>query len=367
MSCIRRWWWVVPLVIFDVWLIGRWTGCGQPDSNEGTGCAARPTMEWKRKHEARGISLTFPTAQTNLWRTNDAEVFMPTASGRVSSALYGSVRTRMSNGRAMPAFHEGIDIAPLRRDGRGRAMDEVFSIAEGKVVYANGIGGASSYGKYVVVEHNAPIGPVYSLYSHLTEIEDAVKDNARVAAGQAIGRMGNSSTLGIPVSRSHLHLEICLMLNRRFSDWCRKNGMSTRHGNHHGWNLTGINPLAPYLRENTTEPFSVQQHLSAQPTAFLLTSRSARKPDYFEMYPALWRNGKGRFRAITLSFSGGGVITRGRPASSRELKLLGSRNWVIIEVNKAALGRNGPGLIAQNGGKWGLTRKGERTMEILSW
>src|SRR5881398_3641891 len=85
---------------------------------------------------------------------------------------YGFVRdpVETSAGVVCTRFHEGIDIRPLRRDGRGKPLDEVRAIAGGKVVHTNHVSGYSNYGKYIVIEHRWGGSNYFSLYGHLNSI-----------------------------------------------------------------------------------------------------------------------------------------------------------------------------------------------------
>lgn len=362
---LRKWWWMVAIVVFDIWLVCRWTGCSpvERETQDGGGCACRRRV--RAPESSTALIVGFPTAQTNLSKTDDASVFMPTQSGRMQSALYGSTRTRLRDGRAIPAFHEGIDIAPMKRDAAGRALDDVFAIADGVIGYATRTAGASSYGRYVVIEHQDAVGPTYSLYSHLASVPDTVREGASVERGAVVGRMGHSSTLGIPRSRSHLHFEVGLMLNQRFDQWLRKHKMDTRHGIHHGWNLTGIDPLAMYPTTAPEQRFSMLEHLAGLPVAFELVLRANRPLDYFDRYAALWKGETPPERVSVLSVSDGGVIVAGRVATQDEHARLGSRNTLVLRVDDDVLDRNGPGLIATTRSGWELTRKGRRWVEIL--
>ena len=60
--------------------------------------------------------MVFPTGQTGLLDPAAANVFQPTASGRPESALYGSTRTGRRGKFLRATFHEGIDVAAVRRD-----------------------------------------------------------------------------------------------------------------------------------------------------------------------------------------------------------------------------------------------------------
>jgi len=371
---LRKWWWLIPFVLLDIglflWMIGR-PGAGSDDPAGGWGCACRrerpPVIEPPVKTEIPPMTVSFPTAQTHWLQTNDSSVFMPTESGRVQSALYGSVRTGSRGGRLGPAFHEGVDIAPLERDRRARALDGVRVVADGVVVYASRVGGNSSYGRYIIVEHADPVGPVYSLYAHLSAIEGAVRKGARVKRGEKIGTVGNSSTLGIPVSRAHLHLEVDLMLSRRFSGWCRQKKIKHPHGVYHGWNLTGIDPLALYPMAEEEQLFSMRDYLAGLRSAFEVVINVDRTLDYFGIYPSLWHGDGPPSGVMVLTVSHGGVILSGRPATEEEGRQLGKRTNAVVSVDLEELGRNGHGLISNRRGTWELTSKGRKWIEILTY
>ncbi len=98
--------------------------------------------------------VVYPTDQKELLDWQKPGVYQPTASGKVGSALYGSVRTAKKRGRLLSSFHEGLDIASLHRDRYSRPLDQVYAVAEGEVAYINKIAGNSSYGRYVVITHD---------------------------------------------------------------------------------------------------------------------------------------------------------------------------------------------------------------------
>ena len=112
-------------------------------------------------------------------------------------------------------FHEGIDVAPVKRDAKGEPIDEVFAIADGRVVYANAAA-KSNYGNYVIVEHSTSDGPFYSLYAHLHHLH--VVREQKVARGVVLGIMGHTGT-GIDRRRAHTHVELNLLLNPRLAIW----------------------------------------------------------------------------------------------------------------------------------------------------
>jgi hypothetical protein len=211
--------------------------------------------------------FTHPTPQRNWGDVENPLVYMPTGSGRIISAFFGSTRTN-SSGRAV--FHEG--------------------------------GG---------------------------------KNGQTLERGQVIGIMGHTSTLGIPAQRSHLHLETGLMINPSFSRWYREQRMTPNHGNHHGFNLTGIDPriLLQKLVGVEEVPFSFKNAMEDIPVAWQLLVRSRRLPNFFGRYAPLWKDDSYTAPAMVLDLSENGIILQGRNAMDAELEELGSARHKVLSVD----------------------------------
>ncbi len=356
----RHYWWLLPLLVADIvffrWLYLRGAVESAPE---------------QQVPEKTGIDLLvygYPTAQTNLALTNDVAVYMPTASGRVQSALYGSVRTGLRGGRVHPRFHAGIDIAPLRRDRSNRPLDKVLAVADGKVAYVNPVGGNSSYGIYVVLAHDDRLGEIYTLYAHLADVADGLVSGSRVERGQTLGRMGNTASTGIPMARAHLHFEIGVFKNRYFEGWGEEKFGGLNHGAWHGWNLAGMDPLAVYGAGDALPRFCMKTYLETLPPAFVLVFRAAGVPDYFMRYEGLWHGDGGPFEAIAMGVAEGGAPLWGRAATDAERRALSLRqSAVVIDVDESVLGRNGRGLVKRRGDGWELGRGGDRWLGILTW
>ena len=311
-----------------------------------------PPQPWK--------NLVFPTAQTRLIE-GDLHVFMPANPAHLDSGLFGTVRT---GAKGLSRFHEGIDIAPLQRDRRGEPVDEVHAVAPGVVGFVNTIAGNSNYGKYVVVLHRDPLGAVYTLYAHLASV--AVRTGQAVQPGTPLGVMGHTSSSAIPRERGHVHFEIGLLNNARFTYWYRAQKLKPDHGNFHGGNLAGVDPLAflHWQRQNPAGGF--RDFLATQPAAFELVMTPARALDFFRRYPALWegegwRNGA----AIVLSCAENGLVLKGRLATDAERRSLGRAKTTVLAVHAAVLSRNGSHLVAQGRRGWTLGQNGERWLGAL--
>ena len=314
----------------------------------------------------QGQIYGFPTEQRDLQNTNSLDVYQCTASGRVESGWYGSVRTESVGGLILPSFHEGLDIAAMQRDRRGAPLDTVHAVADGRVGYVSRVAGNSNYGIYVVLLHEDPVGLIYTLYAHLAKVEPWVKAGQPVERGRQIGLMGNTASNGIPMQRAHLHFEAGMMLNARFQDWYRAAKQIPDHGNFHGHNLAGIHPLALYTNGSQEARFNMLEHLGTLPAAFKLVVRHNRAIDYFRRHPGLWQGSAAeRPTHAVLAFSEGGVPLSGRAATPAEAQRAGRADIAVLEVDEKVLGRNGQRLVVKRQGVWQLGGQGERWMQIL--
>jgi hypothetical protein len=292
---------------------------------------------------------------------------MSTASGRPESGLYGSVRTAAFGRSILPSFHEGIDVAPLRRDRRRRALDDVVTAADGAVAHVNRIAGNSDYGHYVAMVHSDPAGPVYTLYAHLDELAPNLKAGQVLPRGTRLGRMGRTPTAVIPVERSHLHFEVGVLLNPEFRGWFRARKLKPDHGNFSGLNLFGFNPIAPYVAQASGTPFSLGAHLAALPPAFELAIRVERRPNYFTLYPSLWRGEPYAGGPIVVAVSDGGIPIAGRNADAGEVERIGRGRTVVLKADTDVLGRNGRRLVVPRNGAWILGQAGDAWLDILTY
>jgi murein DD-endopeptidase MepM/ murein hydrolase activator NlpD len=307
-------------------------------------------------------NLVFPTGRK--LKMGENENFQPTASGKPESAYFGSVRTENSGKRLLPSFHEGIDIAPLKRNRKGMPEDEIYAITDGKVVYINKIDGNSNYGKYVIISHPTVSGEVFSLYAHLASIDKKIKAGINIRAGDTLGIMGNSASTGIQKQNAHLHLEIGLMLNTSFGRWYASQKLKPYHGNYHGWNFIGIDPLLVYEAFENNPQFDFLKIIKELPAAFEIAIKCSALPDYFKRYPILWTDDKSfSGKAIIISASEAGLPISGRNAQEDEP---GNSRWHILKVYPEVLGRNGARLIIQHNGKWILSEDGARWLTILT-
>ncbi len=233
----------------------------------------------------------WPTEGDAFARGAGPEAYVqPAASGRIESGQYGSTR---NGGRR---FHEGLDLAPTRRDARGEAADTVKAALAGVVRHVNDRPGASSYGRYVVLEHPDESPAVYTLYAHLAASTRGLAVGQRVAAGAPLGVMGRSAGgYVIPKDRAHLHFEIGLRLSDGFDRWYATSGFGNpnAHGAWNGMNLAGLDPEAFFERLRRGPLTTINDWLARLPTAVVVRVERAVEPDFVRRYPSLVQSGPG--------------------------------------------------------------------------
>ena len=218
------------------------------------------------------LNLVLPTDNTALLRGDNSEFYQyveRNLHGVITypweGGQYGFVRDPVdtSAGTIMTRFHEGMDIRPVRRDAHGEPLDEVRSIANGTVVYANRVAGHSNYGRYVVVEHRFAGCPYYSLYAHLNTI--AVEVGEAVKQGEKLAIMGHTGE-GINRERSHVHVELNLMLNDHFEQWHDAvfKGDPNRNGIYNGINLAGLDLARLFLALQNNSSLTIPAFLAKE-------------------------------------------------------------------------------------------------------
>jgi len=233
------------------------------------------------------LELSWPTETDVFYKNRPVEDFIqPTVSGEIKSGLFGDVR---SSGYK---FHEGIDIKAFKKDRKGEAKDEIYAAMDGIVVLVNTVAGNSGYGRYIVLEHPTADVPVYTLYGHLSKIDEAVKSGKAVKSGSLLGVMGRSANYAIPKERAHLHFEVGLMLTDTFDTWYAKQKFPNKnfYGNYNGMNLYGFDPLEFFEKARDKKFTTFQKHIESIPVAFVLRVYTKKTPDFVRRYPMLCDN-----------------------------------------------------------------------------
>ena len=248
--------------------------------------------------QAQPLRLILPTSNTSLLE-GDFEhfyqytdrIFQGVRSRPWQGGQYGFVRNQKetSAGVVFTRFHEGVDIKPVYRDRDGEPLDTVRAVDAGYVAYVNDAASASSYGKYVVVEHIWSGMPFYSLYAHLGSTRVKVGDNVR--QGEMLGRLGYTGR-GINKRRAHVHFEINLLLNESFGRWhdAYFRGRN-RHGIYNGMNMAGLDVAALYMEMRHDPELTIERFMRRQAPFFVVRIPNEGALDLHFRYPWLSEGG----------------------------------------------------------------------------
>ena len=261
---------------------------------------------------AQDLVYRLPTTNDALFREDHNGFYMycdrnfeGTKSQPWEAGTYGMVRNpfRTADGELMfSRMHEGIDVKPLHRDAKGEPLDQIRPIAPGKVVHVNNSPGSSNYGRYVVVAHRIPEGTIYSLYAHLASVSCTV--GQRVGTGNVLGIMGHTG-VGLDRVRSHLHLEIGLLINEAYDQFCPA---SNKQGIYNGLNLIGIDPTDILLQSKDGEPVSITRYFSTLKEHYRVRVPRIGTMDFLKRYPFLYKGKPGlRPKSLDMVFTASGV------------------------------------------------------------
>lgn len=317
-------------------------------------------------------TLVLPTENDALFRGGGADFyqrivrdFQGVITRPWQGGQYGFVRNPRATSRGLiyTRFHEGIDIRPVRRDSSGEPLDEVRAIAAGIVVHVNLVPRFSNYGKYVVVEHRWDGASYYSLYGHLASV--AVQAGNRVERDGPLGVMGYTGA-GLDQSRAHLHLELNLLLSRRFESW-HDHFIKTdpnRHGIYNGINLTGIDIARFYLAQRRQPGLTLPQFLANEETFYRVRLPASSSFDLPKRYPWLLRGeAGGNAPSWEVSFNRAGVPLKLEAAESTTSAPVLS----YVKNRSGAYADSTRGVLAGSGENGRLSESGLRLMRLLTW
>lgn len=276
---------------------------------------------------------------------------------------FGFVRgpQRLGGEVVYTSLHEGIDIAPLKRDAAGNPLDDILASAEGLVVHASREPGASNYGRYVVLEHKIEGSRVYTLYAHLSEI--SVQPGQRVAQGERIGRMGYSGS-GLNRERSHLHFEIAILLSENFQTWHNRHfsGSPNKHGLFNGLNLAGVDPATILLESAKNPDFRLGEHIRSREPFYKITLPAEAALSLIRRHPWLVPDGEPSAPpAWTVAFTQHGFPVEARAT----LEATGEPGLTWIAPTHMAYHHATRGIVAGSPGSARLSDSGRRFVQLL--
>jgi len=318
---------------------------------------------------ARAQPFQLPTANTALFEKNGEEkFFVPTVGKTWVTGTFGCVR---SDGWQI---HEGLDIRCLQRDKHGEPTDPVLATADGTVAYINTRPSLSNYGNYLVIRHEVEGLEIYSLYAHLHEIRPGLAIGKAVKAGEPVAVMGRTANTheGISKDRAHVHFELNLLVNDRFSTWFKKASPGERndHGEWNGQNLLGIDPRLVLLDEHAQGPkFSLLDFLQHQTELCRVVVRKTDFP-WVRRYHALVRPNptaqKEGVAGYELALNFNGVAFELIPRAASEIKA--KSKFQLLSVNEPEEHKNpARRLVAKKGAHWELTSHGLNLLEMLTY
>ena len=312
----------------------------------------------------------FPTANHLLFEPGkELEFFAPTAPDKPwTSGSFGCVR---DNGERI---HEGLDIRCLQRDKRGEPTDPVMATADGTVVYFNTRPSLSNFGNYVVLRHVIDGMEIYSLYGHLRQVRPGLQIGQTVKAGEVIGTMGRTSNTAERISpwRAHVHYQLNLLVNDRFAAWFKTASPRQRndHGEWNGQNLDALDAREILLAEHVQgDKFNLLNFIRGQTELCRVVVRATNFP-FLKRYPMLVVPNPAAAKAgvagyeIALNFNA--TPFQLMPLTATEIK--GPEKFQLRSVNETVERANPCGhLVVERGGRWELTDKGLRELELLTY
>ena len=320
---------------------------------------------------AEPLGLVLPTRNNAIFGSDLSAFYMYTdrnfegkRSRPWTGGKYGFVRNqkRTSSGIVMTRFHEGVDIKPVRRDANGVPLDSVHSIMRGTVVHASADSSKSSYGRYIVIRHDTPDGPFFSLYAHLASVSARV--GTKVAAGTPIGILGYSG-VGLDRRRAHVHVELNLLLSERFPAWHDKHYDSpNHHGLYNGLNMAGIDIAGLYLRHRKNPSVSIREFIGRMSPYYSVAVPQRGELGLLRRYPWLGQgvNASSRPAAWKITFSRSGV-----PLSiAAHGRAVGAPTIVSVISTSVPHSYNTSGRLSGSGAKATLSTSGRRYLELVT-
>lgn len=310
-----------------------------------------------------------PTANRAVLQAGGEESFFQGTAGKPwPSGQFGCVRTE---GRQL---HEGVDIRCLQRDKRGEPTDPILASAAGTVAYINSKSSLSNYGIYLLLRHSIEGVEVYTLYAHLSTVEEGLRVGSMVKAGERIATMGRTANTrqSITKDRAHLHFEINLVINERYATWhkTRFKGQRNDHGNFNGWNLLGLDPAAVFREQaRLGANFSFVRFIQDQPELCRVLVRDAHVP-WVKRYPQLLRRNPVAERegvaGYEFSLTFNGLPARVTPRAASELK--GTATVRLLDVSEPEWRAKPCGkLVFKRGQAWTLLPYGDELLDLLTY
>jgi murein DD-endopeptidase MepM/ murein hydrolase activator NlpD len=257
---------------------------------------------------AHALDLSLPTDNAGIFDANQGTFFMGVdrKGERVwQGGTFGYVRSPLAwhGGTVFTQFHEGIDIAPVRREANGIPSDIVRAISEGTVVLCE-TGGQTQYGNQVILRHDWANNAVFTRYAHLSSV--SVVHGEKIKRGQTLGLMGyTGGALTLP--RAHLHLEVALMLQEKMNlTWLPKHASDIRY---HPANMKGMDAASLFLAHRKRSELTLPEYFRSMKPYFSVAVKADRPVDLLLRHKWL-ADGKQDATGWRISFTEWGLPVR---------------------------------------------------------
>ena len=320
--------------------------------------------------QAWAFRPVLPTENDALFRGNPEKFYMFTDrifEGRKSypwqGGTYGFSRNpeRVGGKILETKFHEGIDIAPLRRDAAGEPLDDVRAIESGRVVHVSRAERDSNYGNYIVLRQDVEGAPVYTVYAHMGAID--VAPGQTVARGGQLGKLGYTGA-GIDQRRAHLHLEIAVLWHDQFETWHAANFPTpNKHGVYNGINMMGLDVAALYLAQKKDPSLTLPQFIRRQKPFFRVQVPDSPNFQLPRRYPWLVQGGAQNPPSWIVSFTAAGfpvgIEASNEPIAEPRVVWAAPSPFPYEKVTRS--------LLAGRTGKPRLGESGKKLLSLLSW
>ncbi|MGI8437771.1 MAG: M23 family metallopeptidase [Chthoniobacterales bacterium] len=214
-----------------------------------------------------------------------------------------------------------------------------------------------------MVEHHWDGASYYSLYAHLASA--AVEPGMAVTRGTKLGIMGHTGA-GIDRPRSHVHLELNLLLSRHFDAWYDNfiKNEPNRHGLYNGVNLIGIDIAKFYLAQRRQPGLTVPHFLAGEQPFYKVLLPPSANFDLPRRYPWLLSDKPASPPASwEISFNRAGVPLHVAPNE----KSVSTPVLSFVRPARSSYSGLTRGVVTGSGKNARLSESGLRLMRLLIW
>jgi murein DD-endopeptidase MepM/ murein hydrolase activator NlpD len=257
------------------------------------------------------LELSLPTENKSIFERRPESFYMGVDRDgkRVwEGGTFGFVRSPMvwPGGAVCTQFHEGIDIAPVKKHAGAIPSDEVRAISAGTVVLAE-TNGRTRYGNQVVCRHEWFGGPVFSRYAHLNGVNVAAGE--KVTRDQLLGVIGHTGG-ALTAERAHLHLEVNLMRNESFErSWLPPQDVNSGDPMFHPANFAGVDAAALFVALRANPALTFPDFVRSHAPYFTVAMAADRPVDLLKRHSWLG-DGKSEAPGWKISFTEWGLPIR---------------------------------------------------------